>query len=93
MPDEQRGVGRVRGRLEQFRPDQRGTYLTVRYDDLEEALDTLATKQAECERLREALSDAVAVIEKMANGATRKECSPELDRVVVFMNALKDADA
>ena len=35
------------------------------------------------------LHDAAAVIERMANGASRQECSPELDRVIA---ALREID-
>jgi hypothetical protein len=36
---------------------------------------------AELERVTAALRDAGVVIERMANGATRAECSPEFERV------------
>lgn len=31
------------------------------------------------------LTDAATVIERMANGASRAECSPELDRVIAYL--------
>lgn len=41
------------------------------------------------EEMIERLRDAAVVIERMANGATRAECSPELDRVIA---ALREID-
>lgn len=38
--------------------------------------------------LEDRLSDAATVIERMANGASRRACSPELDRVIEAVNAL-----
>jgi hypothetical protein len=37
------------------------------------------------ERAEAALRDAATVIERMANGASRKDCSPELDRVIAAL--------
>ena len=34
------------------------------------------------------LRDAATVIERMANGAGRAECSPELDRVIAALNEI-----
>jgi len=42
-------------------------------------------------RLREAetlLRDAATVIERMANGASREACSPELDRLIAFLRVV-----
>ena len=35
-----------------------------------------------------ALQDAATVIERMANGASRAECSPELDRVIAVLREI-----
>lgn len=35
--------------------------------------------------LTERVNDAAVVIERMANGASRQECSPELDRVIAAL--------
>lgn len=37
------------------------------------------------------LRDASVVIERMANGASRAECSPELDRVITALNEIEAA--
>lgn len=51
--------------------------------------DEMSTVQDETvERLR----DAATVIERMANGAGRAECSPELDRVIATLREI-DGDA
>ncbi len=36
------------------------------------------------------LKDAAVVIERMANGAGRSECSPELDRVIAALNEIEE---
>ena len=41
------------------------------------------------DEITDRLRDAAIVIERMANGASRAECSPELDRVIA---ALKEID-
>ena len=50
-------------------------------------MDALADVGAEMiDRLR----DAATVIERMANGAGRAECSPELDRVIDLLRRIED---
>jgi len=50
-------------------------------------LDDLAAVQDETASV---LRDAGVVIERMANGATRQECSPELDRVIDLLRRIED---
>ena len=57
----------------------------ARNTDLERERDEA---RSQVTALREALADAGVVIERMANGATRRECSPELDRVIAALDAL-----
>lgn len=42
--------------------------------------------------MNDRLHDAATVIERMANGAGRAECSPELDRVIAALREI-DGDA
>ena len=55
-------------------------------DEFPRALDALDAFVAEWEKL---LLESATVIERMANGASRAECSPELDRVIA---ALREID-
>jgi hypothetical protein len=56
-----------------------GAFLLGTLDDMSVVMDEVV------DRLR----DAATVIERMANGASRSECSPELDRVI---DALREID-
>ena len=43
-------------------------------------------------QLRELVRDAAVVIERMANGASRAECSPELDRIISALSNDRNAN-
>ena len=42
--------------------------------------------------LRELVRDATVVIERMENGASREECSPELDRIISALSNDRNAN-
>lgn len=54
-------------------------------DEFPRALAALDAFVAEWEKL---LLEAATVIERMANGASRDECSPELDRVIAALERI-----
>jgi hypothetical protein len=41
------------------------------------------------DEMTDGLRDAATVIERMANGASRLECSPELDRVIALLRSIE----
>ena len=57
-------------------------------DEFPRALDALDAFVAEWEKL---LLESATVIERMANGASRAECSPELDRVIAALREIDEA--
>jgi hypothetical protein len=55
-----------------------GAFLLGTLDEMSDYVDALSA----------VFRDAAVVIERMANGASRSECSPELDRVIAALNEI-----
>ena len=97
-PDHAKGRERVRARVERRLPGL-GKILTEMRDsgdpdriaDGAFILGTLEDMTEVHDETTARLRDAAIVIERMANGASRDECSPELDRVIAWLRENSDA--